>query len=174
MPHGQDATSIPPFFLRLSLEPRLLLIEQRSRDIAVEADDPPVTHLHAEPGVVWRALAEVLQKILRRAIDIVVIAGNSVRVREERAPCRRVTSLERHTISMRVGGVTNDKNNSIARNHLRGPGCRAFSRRFAFAFAYVTRRVCEYSTPRGRGDTQKHRQQPISHFHPQWPVIIMM
>src|SRR3954451_17260471 len=102
MPHGQDATSITRDFLQLSFEPGLLLIEQRSRDIAVEADDPPVTYLRAEPGVVRRALAEVLQKILRRAINIVVIAGNSVRARQERAPCRRVTRLQRRTISTRV------------------------------------------------------------------------
>src|SRR3954467_7709597 len=113
MPHGHDATSIPRYFLQLSFEPGLLLIEQRSRDIAVETDDPPVTHLHAEPGVVRCALAEVLQKILCRAINVVVIAGNGVRVRQERAPCRRVTCLQRCTISSRVSGVTDDKNNSI-------------------------------------------------------------
>src|SRR5438105_1047956 len=88
VPHRKHAPAICLDRLQLFFEPGLLLVEHWAAEIAVETNDPPVPDLGTKPRPVWGARPEVVEKIIRRAMDVIVIAGDCIGPRSKLTPCR--------------------------------------------------------------------------------------
>src|SRR6266702_5025529 len=158
VPHRKYAPAITLDRLQLLLQPGLLLIEYRTAEIAVEPDHPPVTYLSAEPRPVGRTRAEVVQEIIRRALDVVMVTRDGVGSWEKLPSRRGVTGLERGPTSHWIICVANNEDHRIGRDHFRGARRSAFLWS-ALAIGDVAGGVRKYTTPGDWRNTRRNTQQ---------------